>query len=222
MAGMMDAGRATGSLYVQYGSGPCVTNGWLNFDASVRLWPKRIPFSGRLITPRVSRFPATVRYGDVARGLPLSDRSCAAVYASHVLEHLALDDFHRALDETYRILRPAGVFRAVVPDLEGLARAYLRRLDDGDTDANGWIMRASGLGRDQRRRGAGGFLKTWLGTNQHFWMWDYLSLASALEDHGFVGVRRAAFGDAADPVFRAVEDPERFEDAVAIEARRPA
>ena len=106
-----------GDLYVQYGCGESSPDGWLNFDASPTLMAQRIPFLGNFIRRDKIAFPKSVKFGDVRRGLPVGDKSCAGVYASHVLEHLALDDFHTALKETFRILKPGGRFRALVPDL---------------------------------------------------------------------------------------------------------
>ena len=53
-------------------------------------------------------------------------------------------------------------------------------------------------------------------------MWDEVSLAGALQEHGFTRIRRCAFGDCYDPMFAAVEDSGRFERAVAMEAHKPA
>jgi hypothetical protein len=56
-------------------------------------------------------------------------------------------------------------------------------------------------------------------------MYDYPAMAAELEQAGFTAIRPARCGDAADPMFARVENPERFEEngfpAVAIEARRP-
>jgi hypothetical protein len=38
----------------------------------------------------------------------MREESCRGVYASHVLEHLALDEFHRAIENTMRILEKGG------------------------------------------------------------------------------------------------------------------
>lgn len=47
---------------------------------------------------------------------------CAAgVYASHMLEHLSLDDRSRALREIRRLLAPEGLVRLVLPDLRARA-----------------------------------------------------------------------------------------------------
>ena len=51
-------------------------------------------------------------------------------------------------------------------------------------------------------------------------MWDAPSLKHVLTEHGFQNIRRCKFGDCADPMFNLVEDPGRFENAVAMDATR--
>lgn len=70
-----------------------------------------------------------VRACDLRRGLPLANASADAVYHSHVLEHLTLEVGEAFLRECHRLLRPGGILRIAVPDLEGLARAYIAALD---------------------------------------------------------------------------------------------
>lgn len=208
-------------MYVQYGCGFCAPDGWVNFDASPTLRFERLPIVGRLYTKNRQRFPSNVQYGDVTRGLPVPSASCRGVYASHVLEHLALEDFERALAETFRILAPGGIFRCVVPDLRIAANRYVEAAAAGRADAAIEFMRVTGLGVERRPRGLGGALVEWLGNSRHLWMWDFDSLRAALARHGFVAIRRAQFGDADDPAFRLVEEASRFVDACAVEARKP-
>ena len=42
-------------------------------------------------------------YGDIINGLPLPEKSCKAIYCSHFLEHLSLQDFRTALKNTFAI-----------------------------------------------------------------------------------------------------------------------
>ena len=155
------------------------------------------------------------------KSLPVSDDSCSAVFASHVLEHLSREDFERALDETFRILAPGGIFRVVVPDLQVYVERYLANLGDGHSLASDEFMRSTYLGTEERPKSVMAFLSVVLGNAAHLWMWDYRSLENRLSAHGFVDVRRAEFNDCADPRFREVEEEFRFKDAVAVEAHKP-
>lgn len=68
---------------------------------------------------------------NVTWGLPLRDGQCRYVYSSHLLEHLyAPDETTGLVREIHRVLRPGGVVRLVVPDMERYFRAYV----DGDAD----------------------------------------------------------------------------------------
>lgn len=47
--------------------------------------------------------------------LPFDDSSVDFIYSSHALEHLSLDGFFHVMNEAYRVLRPEGQFKVVVP-----------------------------------------------------------------------------------------------------------
>jgi hypothetical protein len=164
------------------------------------------------------RFPANVRYGDIVYGLPLPAGCCRAVYASHILEHLPLDDCRAALGNTYKLLMPGGIFRLIVPDLEIMARTYLQ---SQEIDACEKFLHATALGRTARPRGPVGFIKAYLGNSDHLWMWDFKSMSRELDSFGFTAIRQCKPGDSEDPMFSDVENPERFFEAVAIECRKP-
>jgi predicted SAM-dependent methyltransferase len=214
--------RTRCNMYVQYGCQWCAPDSWINFDASPTLRFERFPLVGKLYTKNRNRFPDNVRYGDVVRGLPVPDESCDGVYCSHVLEHLSLEDFDKAIRETFRILKPGGIFRLVVPDLQIHAETYLEELHNNDSEANCHFMTSTCLGVEKRRRNLTHFLYDWLGNSRHLWMWDYRSLEYKLKQHGFEAIGRAQFNDCDDPAFRAVENEGRFEGACAVQATRPA
>jgi predicted SAM-dependent methyltransferase len=57
-----------------------------------------------------------------------ADGSVSEIYASHVYEHLDYTrEIQRALAEAFRVLKPGGLIRIGVPDLEVLARVVLDR-----------------------------------------------------------------------------------------------
>lgn len=211
--------ESVSKTYVQFGCGLCAPKLWLNFDSSPTLRLERIPLVGRFVARNQQRFPEHVVFGDIVVGLPIANGSVDAIYASHVLEHLSRSTFEKALANTFALLRPGGVFRLIVPDLEVRAKHYLRALDAKALDANDWFMRSAHLGSERRS------VVTSLGGSLHLWMWDFPSMRAALEHCGFVDIRRCEKGDSGDPMFDLVEDEHRFVDGditeLAIHARKP-
>jgi SAM-dependent methyltransferase len=201
-------------LYVQYGCGWNVPAGWLHFDASPTLRWERVPLLGRLWTRNARRFPKSVRYGDIVKGLPVGRKSCAGIYCSHVLEHLALADLGRALANTYEYLREGGTFRFVMPDLEQLAKSYV---GDPDPGAAHRLMKDSLLGRERRARRFIEFWIEWAGNSYHLWMWDEKAMTEELRKHGFRNIRRAQFGDAQDRKFDEIEEKHTFGGCLAMQ-----
>ncbi|MEN9566694.1 MAG: hypothetical protein RLZZ69_1890 [Cyanobacteriota bacterium] len=72
---------------------------------------------------------------DLAQGIPFSDRSFELVYHSHVLEHFSQAAAKSFIQECCRVLRPGGILRVVVPDLEQIARCYLASLEKAGESA---------------------------------------------------------------------------------------
>jgi len=65
--------------------------------------------------------------------LPMfADESVDLVYASHCLEHFGYRQVDRVLQEWTRVLRPGGVLRLSVPDLDRLLAIYHQTGDPGD------------------------------------------------------------------------------------------
>lgn len=73
--------------------------------------------------------------GDIALnvnwGLPFEDNSVKFIYSSHMFEHLRyFDQAPFFVSEMYRVLRPKGVLRLVVPDIKKLFKAYIEKNKD--------------------------------------------------------------------------------------------
>lgn len=203
--------------YVQYGCGWSAPINWRNFDASPTLHFERIPLLGKLYTKNHARFPENVEYGDIIAGLPVPNNSCQAVYCSHVLEHLALDDFRIALGNTYKILGVGGIFRLVLPDLEYMINGYI---NNPTSEAAIFFLRSTLLGKEKRDRGLKGLITAWLGNSHHLWMWDYKSISAELRRAGFNNIRRAAFGDSPHKCFQDVEAVGRWENCLGVECEK--
>ena len=201
-------------LLVQYGCGFSAPNGWRNFDASPTLMFERLPVVGKLYSRNAARFPKNVEYGNIVCGLPIADESAHAVYCSHILEHLSLQEFRISLKETYRMLTPSGVFRLVVPDLEAAIIGYV---NNSSNSAALEFMSETKLGKEGRPRRLRSFIIDWLGNSQHLWMWDYKGLESELSNTGFRNIRRASYGDSFEVRFKEVENHDRWHNCLGIE-----
>ncbi|MAY82576.1 MAG: methyltransferase type 11 [Flavobacteriales bacterium] len=204
--------------YVQYGCGLSAPKEWINFDASPTLKIQKMPILGSLIKPKLNVvFPSNVKYGDIIKGLPIAHNSCDGVYCSHTLEHLALNEFRAALNNTFDILKEGGIFRCIVPDLEWAAREYVNGLNEKSENASFDFMELTLLGFKQRPKGLRGLIKSFFGNSNHLWMWDQYSLAAELRKAGFKIIRNCSFNDSQDEMFKLVEEKGRFNKAVAIE-----
>ncbi len=205
-------------LYVQYGCGLSAPKEWSNFDVSPTLRLQKIPLLGPVFRKLLkTTFPKNVKYGNIIKGLPIKDNSCEGLYCSHTLEHLSLNDFRKSLVNSYKILKPGGVFRCIVPDLEFLARNYIQELDKKNSDASIKFINGTLMGVTERPRGLKAFIKSFFGNAHHLWMWDSISLSEELKKVGFKEIRNCKFNDSKDEFFKFVEDEDRFKNSVAIE-----
>jgi SAM-dependent methyltransferase len=119
---------------------------------------------------------------DIRAGLPLADASIDYAVAIHVLQDLVWTEIPGALAQLHRVLRPGGVLRISVPDLDRAIEAYLR----GD---RGYFYIPDADGRS-----LGGKMVTqiiWYGSVRTPFTYDFL--AELLERAGFRGIARCAF-----------------------------
>ena len=76
----------------------------------------------------VSSGPAVMSH-NLREGIPFPDNCFDVVYHSHVLEHFSKERGVFFVQECFRVLEPGGILRAVVPDLEEIAKNYVRALE---------------------------------------------------------------------------------------------
>jgi predicted SAM-dependent methyltransferase len=75
---------------------------------------------------------------NLTKGIPFPDASFDVVYHSHVLEHFSKSGAENFLKECDRVLRPQGILRVVVPDLEQIVRNYLIALERASAGSEEW------------------------------------------------------------------------------------
>ena len=206
---------------VNLGCGPKVSThpDVLNVDWSIYLrfranpllsWIPGLVLRGERLQ-RYRSLPSNILVHDLTRGIPLPNDSADVVYHSHVLEHIDRDRVAAFQAEVRRVLKPRGVQRIVVPDLEWLARRYLAsleaaRADRGrreDHDRSVCELLEQSVRRDAA---AAGSLEGWRRSlytkvfgdardrgETHQWMYDSENLAVLLGNCGFREVEVVAF-----------------------------
>ncbi len=121
-------------LKINLGSGFNGLPGWINLDHSIPARASKLKFllpvlAAMRLIPRESarkEWPP-IRIHDCRKALPFTNDSADCIYTSHFLEHLYRHETLRLLKECFRVLKPGGRIRIVLPNLEKLCRAYLER-----------------------------------------------------------------------------------------------
>jgi len=113
---------------------------------------------------------------DLRHPLPFPDASVAVLYTSHTLEHLFPEDALRLLREVHRVLRPDGVARIAVPDLD-----HAFKIARGDANSN-WPRNFA-----DHAAQAVNYLFC---DGQHKYAYNYALLASFVAEAGFGNVRQ--------------------------------
>lgn len=96
--------RESEPVRLNWGCGEHTRSGWINSD--------------------IKEGPGTDLVGDIRRGLPLASESVDYAVSVHALPELSYPELVPALEELLRVLKPRGVLRLVLPDLDKAIRAY--------------------------------------------------------------------------------------------------
>jgi SAM-dependent methyltransferase len=195
---------------VNLGCGPDAPANWINVDGSWNAWFTHHPglrkffeIIGLFRKGSGEQWKARPLVHDITKPLPFPSNSIAAIYGSHVLEHLYRSDAIQLLAESKRVLKPGGVLRLVVPDVQTMARNYLAN-KDAQREANDYGNGGSAadllndqLGFRSPAPPSGSFVfkfySIWKDFHHHKWMYDSHSLAKLLTDAGFTGVAERSF-----------------------------
>jgi SAM-dependent methyltransferase len=190
-----------------------VAPGWNNVDFSWLLRIGRYKSLARALHragvlsdyryERMQRLNGSAIVWDLRKGIPFEDGEFDVVYHSHFLEHIDREAAPVFLRECYRVTRPGGRIRVVVPDLEVLARNYVAVLDRNAADCACHSSAVEAMidqmvVRVPRHRAAQPAVvqlveKILIGNTDragvlHRWMYDRHSLANVLREAGYVDV----------------------------------
>jgi len=155
---------------------------------------------------------------DLRNGVPASDNSLELVYHSHMLEHLSYQEAIVLIGECFRVLRPGGMMRVLVPDLELWIRAYV----NNDTFFFDQYRRYGGIDPKTHTTKAAVFMGM-LHNHEHKCGYDFESLKWLVEYIGFIDVKRTLYADGTPDNLLELEpmDPIKIMETLCMECRKP-
>lgn len=230
-----------GLARVNLGCGLQTPSGWVNLDGSYNAKLAKHPFLRRALA-WLNLLPAdalnvpwssSILIHDIRKPLPFADGAVAAIYASHVLEHLYREEAEQVAKESFRILATGGVLRVVVPDLEAIVREYMGERPFGAlTSDDERLCRADRLNRRLLMRyptpAHSHVLRriydSWKDLHSHKWMYDTESLVALVKGAGFIDVRRRDYLESEIADIGVLEEQSRVVNGagVCVEGVKPA
>jgi SAM-dependent methyltransferase len=177
----------TAARRLHWGCGRSVALGWINAD--------RVDHGGVDVV------------GDIRDGLPIETATIDYAFSMHALQEVELPAVVSVLEELRRILRPGGVLRLCLPDLDKAIAAYRRG------DASHFLI------SDEEARTLGGKLIThvlWYGHSRTLFTADFAE--ELLRKAGFARIEHVAHGVTSSTFPEIVALDDRANESVFVEA----
>ena len=161
-------------------------------------------------------------YLNLTSRFPFPDATFSAVYSEHTLEHIPTDHVRHVLAECHRILKPGGLLRLTIPDLEIYAAKYAA----GDRAFFEPIISkyAEKMEKDRKKywlvRSPGGAFMSRVVRRfyHHQWMYDFETLKSCLEELSFSKVLKQSCGKSLRAEVGAMDREDRAYETLYVEA----
>ena len=156
-------------VMLNVGCGPCPLDEFINLDY---FWSPKID----------------ICWDIVGKPYPLEDNSLEGIFTEHCLEHIPFESCLANLKEFYRMLKPNGTLRIVVPDGELYCDLYQQRKSNsgvqfpyGESEETGMIS----INRIFRIHG-------------HLFIYDYETFELHLRNAGFSKIKKQKFRNGSD------------------------
>jgi predicted SAM-dependent methyltransferase len=203
---------------LQLGAGSNNLPGWLNSEGFA---PSSFTHSFKIAGDYI--------FLDVCQPFPFSDNSIDYIFHEHVMEHLNYHDGQFMLRECYRILKPGGRIRIATPDLEYFVGLYGEQTSENQKRfLNEYVRFNSDVWSADLKHVRGNHAVFVMNHNFRAWghqfIYDYRTMASALEAVGLVDTERQLPQESKDSNFRGLEFRKEIVgifDALIVEAVKP-
>ena len=165
--------------FINLGCGPVINSEMINIDF---FFEKGIDYGADL------RYP-----------LKIEDDSIDGIVCEHTMEHLTFKDDEKLMQECYRILKPGGVLRIILPDVSKFLNAYGNRNQNWfDEWENLYFTKSLNPERAKRRLSSKmGAISFVLQEYGHISAWDEETLNHFLSKVGFENVEVKSFREGA-------------------------
>ncbi len=205
------------------GCGQLIGEHWLNIDSSPNVLLDNYRLLKTLLYPllpkssRETKFRGA-KYVDLRHGLPFAANYFDAVFSSHFLEHLYLEDGLAVLRETYRCLKPGGKVRFILPSLDAEIDQYFAIKKSGNPLASTEYARISNV-FERPKVGPWWykFLLNAYNKNSHKMFYNSMSLKHYFSSAGFSEIEDRQYLQSNIPYLNEVEMADRFSGAFCLE-----
>ena len=210
---------------INIGCGRSPTLGWKNYDNSPSLKLAKYYFLAKILK-KLKLINSTqfelinfckenkIFWADASKSIPEPDNSVSVIYSSHMFEHLDRREATQFLSECHRVLKPDGVIRIAIPNLEIPINVYLKNKDADE------FINSTHLCVDRPQTFREILVFILVGNREHQWMYDGKSLSKKIASCGFVDVKIQPPGQTSILDYGALNLSEREHQSVYVEAKK--
>ena len=172
-----------------------------------------LPFFDKDRKHYYNSLPENIVAHNLKKGIPFKNNSVDVVYHSHVFEHLPKEHAKKFMAEVKRVLKPGGIQRIVIPDMETLCQELIDHLAICDVNEEeyplhenfidniiGQCVQEESVGTTKQSKLQATLEKIILGSAKkrgqtHQWMYDRISLKLLLKECGFTNIKALHFNE---------------------------
>lgn len=147
---------------------------WLNIGSGRHYLKRCVNIEGNI-------FQKKDMWLDIRAGLPYSDNTVDAIYATYLFEHFYMSELSVILSECRRVLKSESIIRIVVPDFEKAVSAYINKKNEWFVDFPAKYNSLSGR-----------LFNFLMCDGQHKLIFDFSFMKEVLEKTGFKNVVKMA------------------------------